>query len=151
MKLKCLFFLLIVSFCSAGCNHNQHANAPADAAITTVERASSELDFRSIDSVEFLYYPDPQHQKDFKIFFIKDSLFIKALSQNLALAPVQKEECLHQVKMYLFNGRDVYKTLYASMQEGCRYLAYGVGSQSFFVPLSQPVQQALDSLVNTLQ
>ena len=146
MHLKHLFLLFLLGFTLLSCNSNCDKRPATDAALATIEE-KEKIDFSETDSVEVIYYPQPQNQKEFETFFIKDSLFINVLTANLATDTLSKAECAHQVKLYLFRRGEVYKTVYAALQPECSYLAFAVNGKPQFYALDAPLQQALHRLV----
>ena len=143
MKAKRLFSLLIVGMFLNACNNKSVGNKEfADS-----ENASAAINFASTDSVEINFYKPSKQQKEKQTFLIQDTAFISALVVNLNEAPVDKNECSHIIKMYLFNKGEVYKTIYVAMGDSCQYLAYAVNSKSYFVPLQMELENRLVQLV----
>ena len=145
MKLKRLFSLLALSFSITACgdsNNQQGAKGKTNMA----NNKSTSL-FVQIDSVEFYYYRHPHNQKEKETFLIKDSIFVKALVSNHQLKAIEKKECPHRIKMYLFKNGDVYKTVYASVEDSCNYLAYALNGKPFYVALSDSFKSELQHLV----
>ncbi len=73
---------------------------------------------------------------------------IKLQSDNKT---IEKKECPHRIKMYLFKNGDVYKTVYASVEDSCSYLAYAVNSKPFYVALSDSFKSELQRLVEQIE
>jgi hypothetical protein len=102
-------------------------------------------DWKSTDSLEYIYYPDPQNQKVYKPQMITDPVLIQAFVDNLQ-RPVSGEKslCPHHSKAYLFAKGEVYKTLYFS--GSCGYLAFAVNSHQYFIELTGQTKMLIDSL-----
>lgn len=104
------------------------------------------LDLDGTDSIEVLFYPDPNKQKEYKRLMVADTALINALRTNIVQDTVAHAECPHEVKMYWFRNGDVYKTVYAATADSCRYFAYAVNSRPQYVPMQDSVFALIRSL-----
>jgi len=147
MKAKRLFSLLIVGLFLNACNNKPVINKK----VAESKNIQPAINFASTDSVEINFYKPSQQQKEKQTFLIKDTAFISALVTILEATPVDKNECSHTIKMYLFNKGEVYKTIYVAMGDSCQYLAYAVNSKSYFVPLGKSLKNKLQQLVSDHQ
>ena len=136
--LPCVFFM--------ACNNRQTAKEPA--ALPDKAAAAGGIDFTVTDSAELVFYPNPANQKEFETFWIKDTATLRALVQNLSVPEIQMQECTHEVKLYLYDKGDVFKTVYASLAPDCQYLAFAVNASPHFYPLTPAMQQALEKTIN---
>lgn len=147
MKTKRLFFLLIAGVVLNACNTKPTANM----VMGESKNATTKINFSITDSVELNFYKQSGNQKEKQTFLIKDTTFINTLIQNLSVPIVDKNECSHNLKMYLFNNGEVYKTIYVALGDSCQYLAYALNSTSYFVPLNTELENKLQQLVTNFK
>jgi hypothetical protein len=98
--------------------------------------------FERTDSVEFIYYPDPVKQKEYKFGRSTSPDLINLLVKDLKGSEIKGAECAHYKKLYLFDNGDVFKTIYVS--DTCNYLAYAVNGQQQFRALSTDTRKRLE-------
>lgn len=144
MKAKCFLFLLISCIAFFACNNNNEGNANIANASTAMAKPTPTI--ATPDSIELYYYPRPQNQKEFETFWIKDTTFINALAAELILPAVERNACPHQVKMYLYKRGEVYKTIYAAVEDSCHYLAYAVNGRPYFIPFNNAFKNMLNGV-----
>ena len=101
-----------------------------------------------IDSLELIFYPDPENQRIFSNIIVHDTSFINSLKNNLKQSFFATAECVHPFKIYLFGKGNVYKTIYLS--DSCNYLAFAQNDKQVFVMLQDDVKQKLDSIKSRL-
>lgn len=138
------FLVLIWAF--LGCQEQEKRDSklkPEDSSST-----SSDVLFSATDSIEYIYYPDPQKQRVYKNIIIRDTVLINALTGNLQRPAVSAKECTHNSKFYLFRKGDVYKTVYVS--DSCQYLAYSVNGKQVFISTRTEFREMLDQLKKTI-
>ena len=97
-----------------------------------------------IDSLELIFYPDPQNKRIFSSIIVHDTLFINSLKNNLKQSSFAAAECDHLFKLYLFGNGNVYKTIYLS--DSCNYLAFAQNDKQVFIMLEKEIKQNLDSI-----
>lgn len=148
MKTKRLFFLLTISIVLNACG-NKSNNAETKV-VAASQNETHYIDFTQTDSIQLYYYPQSKNQKEFKTYLIKDTSFVKSITDNLALPTVEKNACEHPAKMYLYKNGNVYKTAYAALNDSCQYLAYIVNGEPLFVPLNKEVENRLKQLIQTM-
>jgi hypothetical protein len=145
--MKRFFIITVLSLFHLACNNH----ASNEQAITDTTGNSENLsmpDWKSTDSLEYIYYPDPQNQKIYQHQMITDPALIQAFVDNLQ-KPVSGEKslCPHHSKAYLFAKGGVYKTLYFS--GSCGYLAFAMNSHQYFIELTGQTKMLIDSLEKT--
>ena len=146
MNSKCLLFLLSACIAFYACNNGNEENTIlANASATTTDVQIPTI--AAPDSVEFYYYPQPQNQKGFETFIVKDTVFINALTMQLVLPAISRSECPHNMKMYLYKNGEVYKTIYAALEDSGSYLAYAVNGQPYFIPMNNAFKKVLGSMI----
>jgi hypothetical protein len=138
MKVRILVLAAILGIVFA-CN--DRPSLPADNMTIEQKPFLEDENFDRTDSVELLFYPDPDQQKDYRFIRTTDRSLISSLVRDLKAAPVTKSECAHYKKLYLFENGDVFKTIYVS--DTCRYLAYAVNGEQQFRPLSEETLKLL--------
>ncbi|OQP46594.1 hypothetical protein [Niastella populi] len=136
-KAYILFFsvtLLMITACDSGAA-GEAAKAP-DSTAVTANTVAEKPGLSKTDSIELLHFPDPTNQKVYQNVIIKDTAFISQLTSSALAAPVTKNPCAHDYKLYLFRNGDVYKTIYAATSDSCRYLAYVINGVTHFTGLN---------------
>jgi hypothetical protein len=145
--MKRYFIITVLSLFHLACNN--HASSEQDITDTANNNRNISMpDWKSTDSLEYMYYPDPKNQKVYTHQMITDPVLIKSLVDNLQ-RPVSGEKtlCPHYSKAYLFAKGEVYKTLYISAS--CGYLAFAVNSHQYFIELTGQTTMLIDSLEKT--
>src|SRR5688572_12929889 len=127
MKVRILFFAAVLGVVFA-CN--DRPSTPAENMTIEQRPVVEDENFDRTDSVELLFYPDPDEQKDYKFKRSADRELIKSLVRDLQSEPIARTVCAHYKKLYLFENGDVFKTIYVS--DTCRYLAYAVNGEQQF-------------------
>jgi hypothetical protein len=146
MKVRILVFAAILGVLFA-CN--DRPSAPADTMTIEQKPFVEDENFDRTDSVELLFYPDPDQQKDYRFTRSTDRGLISSLVRDLKAAPVTKSACAHYKKLYLFEDGDVFKTIYVS--DTCRYLAYAVNGEQQFRPLSEETLKLLEEEFDSIE
>jgi hypothetical protein len=139
MKARILVFATILGIVFA-CN--DRPSAPADNMTIEQRPFLEDENFERTDSVELLFYPNPDEQKNYKFKRSTDRDLIKSLVRDLKAEPVTRSACAHYKKLYLFENGDVFKTIYVS--DSCKYLAYAVNGEQQFRPLSEETLKLLE-------
>ncbi|MBO9684017.1 MAG: hypothetical protein J7502_15345 [Flavisolibacter sp.] len=141
--MKRYFIITVLGLFHLACNN--HASNEQAITDTTGSENISMPDWKSTDSLEYIYYPDPQNQKVYQHQMITDLVLIQAFVDNLQ-RPVSGEKtlCPHYSKVYLFTKGEAYKTLYIS--GSCGYLAFAVNSHQYFIELTGQTKMLIDSL-----
>ncbi len=147
MKIPGLFFIAFL-FCACQNQPSGKAGLQDSASAVTPDGAQKNTDWNRTDSVEYIYYPDPAKQKEYKTRFVKDKELLQVLTANLQDPAVEKQVCPHYAKFYLFHKGEVFKTVYVS--DSCNYLAYAVNSRQQFIELNAATKKMLDSLRNAV-
>ena len=129
-----LFSLLLLS-----CSQRGSERKESDSTLSEFVRND---DFRTIDSVELYNYPDPKNQRQFSNANSADPRLIELLKSSLRKPSIEKTECIHYRKMYLFRNKEVFKTMYIS--DSCNYLAYAMNGKQVFKPLDQELKQLIN-------
>lgn len=136
-KAYTLFFfsiLVIMTACNSGAS-NKKDKAADSAAVSSVAPAE-QFDISKTDSIELLHFPDANNQKVYNNKIVKDTAFISQITNYVLATPVQKKPCANDYKLYLFRNGDVYKTIYASISDSCRYFAYVINGVTHFTNLN---------------
>jgi hypothetical protein len=140
-------FIIIICLLLLGCNPSGKFNlSEIDSLSFNLQKVNDQW---NMDSVEFIYYPDPANQKLFKYNIITDSSFLNSLQLNLSGTTGNFSECAHQIKMYLFKNGEVFKTVYVS--DSCQYLAFAQNSKPQFIKMDNYVKPKIDSLKKLLR
>jgi hypothetical protein len=145
--MKNISFILLITFIAA-CNNSTESTKDADTqADSTTVSGSSQPEFNATDSIEIYFYKDPANQKEFTRSFVTAPSEIRVLAQNLGSVDTTIKECLHDGKMYFYRNGDVFKTVYVSTTDTCRYFAYAINARPYFSPMSDTAYR----LINTLK
>lgn len=138
-------FFFIFSFCFLFSCSNEPENNSSLASTTENERVTSQpgLNLSGTDSIELYFYKDPGKKKEYTKLMVRDVSAITAFVNNLEKETMQRNECPHDSKVFLFRNGEVYKTIYVATSDTCRYLAYAVHARQYFVPLDDSVSQLL--------
>lgn len=144
--MKQLFFILLITFIAA-CNNNainpENAGTQADSIIVS---GSGQPDFNATDSIEIYFYKDPANQKEFTRSFVADPSEIAVLVQSLGRVDTTIKECPHNGKMFFYSKGDVFKTVYLSTTDTCRYFAYAINARPYFSPMSDTAYRQISTL-----
>ena len=143
MKLHLPLLVGLLSACSNGVDNKKTTGKD-----TAIHQEVNAINWHETDSVEFIFYPDPKKQKEYKHLFIRDSIFLKTLAGNLESATVPSKQCAHNSKFYLFKNGEVFKTVYVS--DSCNYLAYAVNSRQKFVIMNTAMKALIIEQVTQL-
>jgi hypothetical protein len=125
--------LLIVAACN---NNADHTKKPAVHADSNSISVNNDTVFANTDSIEVYFYKDPARQKEFTKLFVTDKALISVLVGNLDHQSVEMKECPHDGKMFFYRSGSVFKTVYISTADTCRYLAYTINATPHFVLIS---------------
>lgn len=136
MRNKITFILIFVLtvYTLIGCNDN----TPSKQSFTVIDWKAKE-----IDSVELIYYPDYNEQKEFTNQIKIDTFLQNRIKENIQTDTIGLESQAYQYKVYLFNNGEPYKTLYISTAKGNEFLSYVINGNRFYHPLSKDIQLAL--------
>ena len=147
MHVKIILTSLMLSLLFVCCNNaveESGAAAQKDKVITAPLKPV--LSLALSDSIEVLFYSDPQNQKEYRRLVIADTAVIGALRGDIEKDTMAFKECPHHVKMYFFKKSEVFKTVYAATADSCRYFAYAVNSRQYFTGMNNRSYKLIDSL-----
>jgi hypothetical protein len=136
--------LVALFACGSGANKENKAAVTSD---TTAAATSENIDLSNTDSVELLHFNDPANQRIYSRSLIKDTHFIQLISRNVQNQPVQHAACGNDFKLFFFRNGEVYKTIYASTADTCRYFAYIINGQTFFADMNDSALALLNAQV----
>lgn len=137
--MKNTFVAFVFSILLLSCSEPRSERKESD---DTLREFVSNDDLLTIDSVELYDYPDPKNQRQFSNVNSTDSRLIELLKSSLRKPSIEKTECIHYSKMYLFRNKEVFKTVYIS--DSCNYLAYAMNGKQVFKPLDQELKQLIN-------
>ena len=138
------FILLLATAFIFSCNNQTN---------TPVPREESQL--RSVDSLELLYYKDPdgdslRYTRFYTYLATKDSSLINGLINNLEDSSEVRNEikpCRSEGKIFAHNGDQPVKTFYFSTRcDTCCYVYYIKDGEFYYYPLSAELRQSLKNL-----
>lgn len=134
MKNLCLLiFVLSLISCGNNDNNSKTAEIAADSSFVST---GTKLHLQHADSIEIYFFKDPAKQSDFTRLFVTDTSSVNALADNLNRQPALMNECPHDGKIFFYRGGDVFKTVYISTAGKCRYFAYAINANKYFVPIN---------------
>jgi hypothetical protein len=120
--------------CNSGTPGEKEKAIDSTAAVSVAP--ADQLDLSKTDSIELLHFPDAANQKLYSHTIIKDTAFIRQITNNVLDTPAQKNPCDNDLKLFLFKNGDVYKTIYAATSDSCRYFAYVINGVTHFTNLN---------------
>ena len=143
--MKNLFFFLIVIF--AACNNTvNNSNTQAFSSDSNSVAPNNGIGFSEADSVEVYFFSDPGKQKEFTKVFVTDTSSINVLVDNLDKQAVSMRECPHDGKIFFYRNGDVFKTVYVSTADSCKYFAYAINATPHYVPISDAAFRLIKQL-----
>jgi hypothetical protein len=143
--MKYIFFFLLVIL--AACNNNvSNSNTKVISADSISGAPNNRTGFSGVDSVEVYFFSDPGKQKEFTRLFVTDTPSINVLVENLDKQPASMKECAHDGKIFFYRNGDVFKTVYISTADSCRYFAYAMNANSHYVPISDAAFRLIGKL-----
>jgi hypothetical protein len=128
-----LIFVISLISCGNNSNDNKTAEMSSDSSSVSID---NKLNLPNADSIELYFYKDPAKQNEFTRLFVTDKSSVNTLVENLDRQPGIMNECPHDGKMYFYRGGDVFKTIYVSTADQCKYFAYAINAKKFFVPIN---------------
>jgi thioredoxin-related protein len=136
------FFLFVLFFgaCNSNVNNHEKTDVPDSRSTASI---NSRPDFGNVDSIEVYFFVDPAKQKEFTRLFITDKSSITALVENLDNQPVVMKECPHDGKIFFYRNGDVFKTVYISTADTCRYFAYAINATPHYVMIDDSAQMLI--------
>jgi hypothetical protein len=126
--------LLILIACNSGTSVEN--DKVTNTTTVTAVAAADHPDLSKTDSIELLQFPDPANQRVYNNTIIKDTAFIRQITNSVLDTPAQKNPCANDYKLFLFKNGDVYKTVYAATSDSCRYFAYLINGVTHFTNLN---------------
>ena len=148
MKNISLILLLIVAACNNTVNNTKKKEVHDDSSSAFVNNSTG---FANTDSIEVYFYADPANQKEFTRLFVTDKASISVFAENLDHQPAEINECPHDSKMFLYRNGEVYKTVYISTADTCRYLAYAINANPQFVRINDSLYNLMNKLKTMAQ
>ncbi|MFY7901132.1 MAG: hypothetical protein ACOVNY_13170 [Chitinophagaceae bacterium] len=150
-----LFFVLVLLIACKEKPKNQ-AEVSAVATKTKVEQTALDIEpsFQQVDSLEILYYDNPdgdpeRYTRFFKFTPTNDTITIQNIIQNLRM-PINAtalKTCRSEGKIYCRNKSEIINTLYFSTRgDSCSYLYYIKSGNFYYVPISNASKQSLTAL-----
>lgn len=143
MKGYNILLLCIIGLYNINCTYSS-----TDKKSITTDHAfnkSKQLAWPHADSLEFLAYPDSSNPKEHHKVLVRDRKSIEQLLLNLN-QPINDgiKECIHDSKLYMFHGKDVFKTIYIS--DSCNYLAFAINSKRYFIDIDNNTRNMINEL-----
>lgn len=131
MKLFYLSITALIVTCVA-CHSGSEQSKQNDSTVNTNIVADDDIIYP--DSTELYFYKDITQQKSYSQIFVKDSVFVSQLIQQLKTKTVPPVNCDFNSKIYLYKKGEPYKTVYVAFKnDQCKYLCYVVaGSKKYF-------------------
>jgi len=97
------------------------------------------------DSLELIFFKEPENQRFFTYHPTTDKELIAALVKDVS-GPVQPENsCMKEGKIYCFKKGEIFHTIYfAYLDPSCKFLRYIKNGNLYYFPLSEALQQKLE-------
>ncbi len=150
--MKNLLFLFLILLCfscgnnSGSGNNSVKSKLPETATDSSKILAGSKFDLENADSIEVYFYKDPTKQNQFTRLFVTDTVSLGVLVENLNNQPDSMKECPHDGKIFFYRGADVFKTIYIATADSCRYFAYAINANKYFVPIDDSAFKLIQKL-----
>lgn len=128
-----ILMLGMIGFIS--CDHKNNEKEVRQVENADILLSADSVNFADTDSMEIFLYPDPDEQKNYSVKKSSDSALVALVVNALEQEPVNANACAHYMKLYLFRGGQVFKTIYLS--DSCSYLAYSINGGQIFKPLPE--------------
>lgn len=124
----------IISFATVSCKSKP--------AVVTGEQLMP--DMKHTDSIELIYFKEPENQRWYTYIALTDKAFIQALVNDVS-GPVQEEnQCPKDGKIYCFRNGNIFNTIFFGYpDEKCNFLRYIKNGKLYYFPLSAGVKQKL--------
>jgi hypothetical protein len=143
--MKNIFFSFLVLL--ASCNNNKNnSNANNVLADSNTASKNNQPEFSGVDSIEVYFYADPRNQKEFTRTKITNESLTTVLVANLERQTTAMKECPHNGKIFFFRKGDVFKTVYISTVDTCRYFAYAINATPHFVAMNDSSYRLISTL-----